>query len=235
MRINEDLEHRIVEEIKKRTPRDRIRRMLIYEGYSEHDADEIIADLIKKEVSIYRDTARKKIILGAFAIFVLAGLAFGLLYLPYRLSQEGQISYGYPDNLPYGLPPLSGQDVSFSQQEMRPAVCTSNGALVCTSPVSVSFFVQNSRTSISRYEQYVHLLLKNTGPYASNISFSLDSELLCSSVAASFNLASGSASERLDILCINHEHTNTFNSTWRARYTENGMKKESSGTLRTIW
>ena len=146
--------------------------------------------------------------------------------------QTEQMSYGNPDSLSYGLPQYGAPDVTFSQQRVMAAMCTSRGTLQCLEPVADSVFVENMRTGISRYEINIHFLLKSSVTAVSvSPSVELDGNP-CLFIGSNLTLTSGRASERIDFLCPKINGTGSFSGSWKATYLENGIEKLATGALR---
>lgn len=192
-----------------------------------------MADIRKsiEEARIEERAGRWKKILeiGVVILVVAAGIFL------YASNSTSHVSYGNPDKLSYGIPDHSSSEVVLTDKKILPAVCTSNGTLICTEPVVESFFVQNMRTHISRYEQYAYFRLKNTGNTALQIAPAMQwSDVECLFDGKNLTLSRGGISERLNFFCISPDPPEKLDALWYAGYFESGIKKESFGTVKAV-
>ncbi|MEK6887594.1 MAG: hypothetical protein AABX14_01470 [Candidatus Aenigmatarchaeota archaeon] len=180
---------------------------------------------------------RRKIFIASALIIILVVVSLGLIYLPYnKTSQATSLSYGMTDNIPYGLLDYTDtENLMFSQQSVIPAMCASPGTIKCSDPIIVSYFTTNAAANISRYEQNVHMILKNTGKTVRVESMELqNTNSLCTYIGGAFDMASGSSSERIDFFCIKLSSAQDFNGTWALAYLADGIKNTTGGALQSV-
>ncbi len=140
----------------------------------------------------------------AFLIIVIL-IVGGTLWLRGPVSTE-VITYTNPNRLSYDLPVLGQPNLILTQGKLAPARCEGDGAIQCTEPIVLSFFVQNTDSGIGRYEYTFHMRLKNNGDAASGIIPSLTVEnTQCVFTGKPFNLEKGATSNRVDFLCLARE------------------------------